>query len=63
MQRRDTPPYGLEGCGPGAKGKNWRVFKDGLTEVLPGALSFAAKAGEGLIIETPGGSGFGSPRL
>lgn len=59
-QRRDTAPYGLEGGGEGVKGRNGRVFLSGQRKALPGSISYAANAGEGLIIETPGGGGFGA---
>jgi len=59
-QRRETAPFGLEGGEPAAKGENTRVHADGRREPLPGAISYDAKAGEGLNIETPGGGGFGA---
>jgi 5-oxoprolinase (ATP-hydrolysing) len=58
-QRRELAPYGLQGGDGGAKGANIRVHANGQREALPGAISYAAKAGEGLIIETPGGGGYG----
>jgi len=59
-QRRTSAPFGLEGGGPAAKGENIRVHLDGRREALPGALSYAAKAAESLLIETPGGGGYGA---
>jgi N-methylhydantoinase B/oxoprolinase/acetone carboxylase alpha subunit len=53
-QRRTLAPFGMEGADPGAKGNNIRVRVEGQREVLPGATSYSADAGEALIIETPG---------
>ncbi len=58
-QRRERAPFGMEGGSSGAKGKNTRVHADGRREGLPGATAYGADAGEGLIIETPGGGAWG----
>jgi 5-oxoprolinase (ATP-hydrolysing) len=58
-QRRDSDPFGLE-CGErGTRGKNIRVLADGTEIPLPHAASYAAKGGESLRVETPGGGGWG----
>lgn len=54
--RRERPPFGLEGGSAGARGRNVR----GDSEV-GGRASFDVRAGERLRIETPGGGGFGAP--
>ncbi len=58
-QRRVLAPFGLEGGGPGAMGSNIQVTVDGRRIPLTGATSYRAEAGEGLILETPGGGGWG----
>jgi 5-oxoprolinase (ATP-hydrolysing) len=58
-QRRVTAPFGLEGGGPGEPGRNWRVTPQGDKIPLAHAVSYEAEAGERLIIETPGGGGWG----
>lgn len=58
-QRRVLPPFGMAGGGEGAKGRNLRVTQGGRKEELPEATSYTAAAGEVLIIETPGGGGWG----
>ncbi len=59
-QRRTTRPYGLDGGGPGASGKN-TLFRKDETEAaeLPPIAHFSALPGDRLIIETPGGGGYG----
>jgi 5-oxoprolinase (ATP-hydrolysing) len=61
-ERRDRPPYGLEGGEPGACGRNAAVRGDGRREALPGKCSVVLEPGDALVVETPGGGGFGSPR-
>ncbi len=61
QRRGDYPPYGLAGGAPGAVGRHTRVHADGQQEPLAGSVRYTAAAGEGLIIETPGGGGFGPP--
>ena len=58
-ERRTTRPGGLDGGGPGMQGSQIRVHPDGRREPLPGAVSYPALAGESVIIETPGGGGWG----
>lgn len=53
-ERRDTVPWGLAGGEAGAVGAN---LLNG--EPLPGKCSLAVKAGDRLLIRTPGGGGFG----
>jgi 5-oxoprolinase (ATP-hydrolysing) len=58
-QRRERAPFGMEGGEPGAKGKNVRITAAGQRLELAGAISYAAAEGERLILETPGGGGWG----
>lgn len=48
----------MEGGEAGAKGRNLRITAVGERVELPDATAYAAGAGEGLIIETPGGGGW-----
>ncbi|MCB1237275.1 MAG: hydantoinase B/oxoprolinase family protein, partial [Verrucomicrobiae bacterium] len=61
-QHRVERPRGLEGGAPGAPGRQL-LLRAGAdrAEALPGVVSFEAKAGDVLRIETPGGGGWGSP--
>ena len=56
--RRITKPYGLEGGAPGQPGRN-QLKRKGVEKDVRGKCSFPVEAGDELIIETPGGGGFG----
>jgi 5-oxoprolinase (ATP-hydrolysing) len=58
---RVNPPFGLKGGEPGATGRNTIVRADGGREVLPGCAQAEVGPGDVLVIETPGGGGYGSP--
>ncbi len=58
-ERRARAPYGLAGGGPGARGENRVLRRDGSVEVLPGRARATLEAGDRLRIETPGGGGYG----
>lgn len=57
-ERHLRPPYGLKGGLPGKRGKHY-LLKEGELKELPGKGVFRVRAGDKLIIETPGGGGFG----
>jgi len=57
-ERRRFGPYGLAGGAPGKRGKNTLVRK-GRKVDLGGKVSFRVKAGDRVIVETPGGGGYG----
>jgi N-methylhydantoinase B len=57
--RRRTRPYGLQGGEPGEPGVNTLQTADG-TQPLPAKATFHVAPGERLIVETPGGGGWGS---
>jgi 5-oxoprolinase (ATP-hydrolysing) len=57
--RRDTEPFGLDGGGPGARGRNAVVRADGRVEELGGRARVAMSPGDAILIETPGGGGYG----
>ncbi|MHC4916518.1 MAG: hydantoinase B/oxoprolinase family protein, partial [Planctomycetota bacterium] len=58
-QRRKRAPYGMAGGGPGQPGANIRLCAGGCEQRLAGGASYAAEAGEELVILTPGGGGYG----
>lgn len=58
-ERRMRGPWGRQGGGSGASGVN-RVVRQGLAERLPGKVHLFLKAGDRLVLETPGGGGFGA---
>lgn len=58
-ERRQTPPWGVQGGASGACGRNTLVRSDGAEEPLPAKFSRRFEAGDILRIETPGGGGWG----
>lgn len=61
-ERRRLAPYGLQNGEPGKKGIN-RIIRQGATEleIVSGKYTTQLKAGDRIIIETPGGGGYGQP--
>ncbi len=57
-ERQDHPPYGLEGGEPGACGTHVLV-RDGSRTRLPAKCTLEAQPGDVLVVETPGGGGWG----
>ncbi|MBF0375692.1 MAG: hydantoinase B/oxoprolinase family protein, partial [Alphaproteobacteria bacterium] len=57
--RRRVPPFGLEGGEPGAPGRNAVERADGTVEDLPATALVEMAVGDAIVIETPGGGGFG----
>jgi 5-oxoprolinase (ATP-hydrolysing) len=60
-ERRDVSPWGLEGGEAGRPGINRVERADGSREVVAAKCSLTLRAGDRLVIETPGGGGFGRP--
>ncbi len=58
---RRVAPYGMAGGSPGALGRNRVERADGSTVDLGGCDSAEVRPGDSLVIETPGGGGYGSP--
>ena len=57
---RVTAPYGLDGGGPGLRGRNTLLRLNGDVVELQGNDEAAVEQGDQIRIETPGGGGFGS---
>ncbi len=57
---RRIPPSGLEGGNPGAYGRNILRRADGEEQILGGNDACEVEPGDLVILETPGGGGFGS---
>lgn len=60
-ERNRIAPWGLEGGQPGGVGAYWVRRADGRKEKLRSKATLTLKKGDTLIIETPGGGGYGSP--
>jgi 5-oxoprolinase (ATP-hydrolysing) len=58
-QHRKEAPYGVAGGKPGACGTQYIVRHDGSHEAIAGICQTVMQAGDRIIIETPGGGGFG----
>lgn len=60
-QHRRIPPYGMAGGEPGARGTGRVEHADGTVLELGGSDSADVAPGDVLVIETPGGGGYGPP--
>ncbi|MGI5453044.1 hydantoinase B/oxoprolinase family protein [Streptomyces sp. CA-249302] len=60
-QHRRVPPYGMAGGEPGALGANRVERADGTVTALGGSDAADVGPGDVLVIETPGGGGYGPP--
>jgi len=60
--RRETEPFGLAGGHAGAKGRNSVIRRDGTLIALKGCDEIDVAPGDVIVIETPGGGGFGGTR-
>ncbi|MGW3910887.1 hydantoinase B/oxoprolinase family protein [Streptomyces sp. NPDC005070] len=60
-QHRRVPPYGMAGGEPGALGVNRVERADGTVTELGGSDAADVGPGDVLVIETPGGGGYGPP--
>jgi 5-oxoprolinase (ATP-hydrolysing) len=56
---RRVAPYGMDGGEPGALGRTWIVRADGSTTEMGSADTAQVEPGDVLVVETPGGGGFG----
>jgi 5-oxoprolinase (ATP-hydrolysing) len=60
-QRRREGPLGMAGGSPGAVGRQTLLRADGSREVLDAVDGRSVGAGDRLVVETPGGGGWGDP--
>jgi 5-oxoprolinase (ATP-hydrolysing) len=60
-QHRAEGPYGMHGGGPGAPGRQRVLRADGTTVELGSVDGIEVQAGDQLVLETPGGGGWGAP--
>ncbi|MEC4675586.1 MAG: hydantoinase B/oxoprolinase family protein, partial [Nitrospirota bacterium] len=58
-ERRLYAPYGIEGGQPGGKGLNLHKKSGGVTDVLGHREVLKVEENDSIIIETPGGGGYG----
>lgn len=58
---RRVPPYGMAGGAPGALGVNHVERADGTSVPMAGCDSVEVRTGDVLVVETPGGGGYGEP--
>ncbi|MCD6223854.1 MAG: hydantoinase B/oxoprolinase family protein, partial [Deltaproteobacteria bacterium] len=56
------PPWGLMGGQPGKLGAYWIKRKNGKKEKIESKTTLILNKGDTLIIETPGGGGYGNPK-
>ncbi len=56
---RRTAPFGMAGGGPGGLGRNTLLRADGRVETLEHVARTEVGPGDRIVIETPGGGGFG----
>ena len=57
---RRVPAYGMAGGEPGALGRHWIEHPDGSTTSMRGCDSKPVGPGDMLVLETPGGGGYGA---
>jgi 5-oxoprolinase (ATP-hydrolysing) len=60
-ERRKSGPYGVDGGLPGKPGAQRLLRASGETVDLPSRVACDVFAGDVLVVETPGGGGFGKP--
>ncbi len=58
-QHRIPAPYGLAGGNPGQTGRQYVIRQDGTIEALAGIDQAHLQAGDAVVMETPGGGGYG----
>jgi 5-oxoprolinase (ATP-hydrolysing) len=58
---RRVAPFGLAGGGDGARGRNWIERADGRIDEFGATFSTPVQRDDVIVIETPGGGGFGKP--
>jgi len=58
-ERRIFSPYGLQGGTDGKVGRNFVIDRDGSEKPYPGKATLTLESGEVVVVETPGGGGWG----
>jgi N-methylhydantoinase B len=58
--RHTVPPPGARGGAAGVTGRH-ALIRDGVETTIPAKTSLTLQAGDVLVVQTPGGGGFGSP--
>ena len=58
-QHRIEKPYGMGGGKSGKRGEQHLIRSNGEKIELPGLATMEVNAGDSVLIETPGGGGFG----
>ena len=61
-QHRKEKPYGLKGGSPGKTGRQFIIRKNGAIQKLNGMDSASVNEGDRIIIQTPGGGGYGKSK-
>jgi 5-oxoprolinase (ATP-hydrolysing) len=56
---RRIPPFGAAGGGPGAVGRTYVDRANGTREMLAATERVSVAAGDSIVVETPGGGGYG----
>ena len=56
---RTVAPFGLNGGNPGSLGRNWIERSNGTKQQMTGTDKADVSPGDKIIIETPGGGGYG----
>jgi len=59
-QHRVAGPFGAEGGGPGSVGCQWVIRTSGALEALSSTAAVDLEPGERIVMETPGGGGWGA---
>ncbi len=62
-ERRERGPYGLARGGDGACGTAEILRQNGTVEALPGKCNVRLRTGDRVRIQTPGGGGWGHPKI
>ena len=60
-QHRDSAPFGMAGGGDGAVGRQTLIRGDGNRRRIRGSTGCSWITGDRLVLETPGGGGYGKP--
>jgi 5-oxoprolinase (ATP-hydrolysing) len=60
---RRIGPFGVKGGAPGAPGRNWVERTDGTREAFGATFAVEMEPGDVIVVQTPGGGGYGTPRV